>query len=68
MAGPLGKIKSKHILQGREMDHEHPASQLPSSGAGFQSAVSRELSEEKFGKKKGSDEEEKGSGSDRTAV
>ena len=68
MAGPLGKIKSKHILQGREMDQEHPASQLPSSGAGFQSAVSRELSEEKFGKKKASDEEEKGSGSDRTAV
>lgn len=67
--GPAGRLGRSGVLHGREVEEEHPAMQLPHSGAGFQSAVSKELSEEKYGKKKEAEAEKDASdNSDRTRV
>ena len=51
IGGPLRREQSgNHVLNGREIDPEHPAAQLPHSGAGMSSAVSKELDAEKYGK------------------
>jgi Formate/nitrite transporter len=50
-AGPTSNSHSRRILHGREVHHSDPALQLPQPGADIRSGVSRELSEEKYGKK-----------------
>lgn len=71
-SGPMApRSRRVHVLHGREISPEHPIAQLPHSGTGMTSAVSRELSGEKYGKRLNSgNDEEKDSGhqSDRTAV
>ena len=65
---PLSPPSTRHVLLGRELNESHPASQLPHSEAGFQSAVSRELSEDKYGKKRDAEKDEEKSDSERTNV
>jgi hypothetical protein len=52
-AGPTSgsPLLSRRILHGREVHHSDPALQLPQPGADIRSGVSREMSEEKYGKK-----------------
>lgn len=55
------------ILHGREMDESHPASQLPSGGWGLQSALSKELDGEVYGKSFAEREKRAASNGDKTA-
>ena len=67
---PSSAAPGRRVLHGMEVNEGNAPTGLPQPGAGFQSAVSKELSHEKFGKRKdeGSDEEKagEGTGSDRT--
>lgn len=74
--GALGPSPSRapnahHIIHGQEIDHHHPANQLPHSGNGMASGISSELSADKFGQHgRLSDPEKRGgqdSDSDKTA-
>jgi hypothetical protein len=47
-----GPLRNGHIIHGREMDTSHPASQLPNSGGGLKSQVSKELNGEDYGRSK----------------
>lgn len=49
--GPLRRAEGRrNVLMGREIDEGCPAAQLLQSGVGMASAVSKELSQEKYGK------------------
>ena len=63
-----GPLRNGHILLGREMDSDHPASQLPHSGGHLKSQVSKELSKEDYGRPRRAVEQEKAgeSNSDQT--
>lgn len=73
--GPLGPNPSRqpashHIIHGREIDHHHPAHQLPQSGTTMPSGISKELSADKYGANSPSRDPEKAadasSGSEKT--
>ena len=45
-----GPLRNGHILHGREMDHDHHASNIPDSSGGLKSSVWKELDGDKYGK------------------
>lgn len=51
-SGPDRKLmrNGTNVIHGREINGDHPASQLPDSRGGLQSAVSKELDPEQYGK------------------
>lgn len=64
--GPLGPSPAKdfnarHLIHGREIDHQHPAHHLPSSHVNMPSGISRELNGEKFGASPSAKDPERGS-------
>ena len=51
-SGPDRKLmgSGNNVIHGREMNESHPAAQLPNGNGGLQSALSKELDEEQYGK------------------